>query len=572
VKPALILFLSLISTLALAAGKTAASSTKWDATVDKFLDHYYEFDPPTATNDGLHQYDAKMEDRSRAGVEHEIATWKKFRGQVAGVDEKKLNAEEQIDRRMMLGYIDQRLLTLETIRPWEKDPDTYQSALSIAVFRIMSRTYASQDERLRSAIARERLMPQILNDARANLKNPPQIYTQIALQQTPDLISFFQHDVPQAFDKVTDKVLLAEFKQSNAAVIAALQSYQEWMQKDLLPRSHGDFRLGAETYSKLLLYREEVDTPLDKLLEIGMADLRRNQRSFREVAAKIDPNKTSDQLHEEMLKNHPSAEQLLPEYAALLDGLRAYVVDHKIMSIPGANKPTMQETPPFQRATTFASMDTPGAFETKATESFFNATLPEKNASPQDADSLLRGHARPVMVAVAVHEVWPGHYMQYVWQQKYPTKLRKVLSANTNVEGWAHYTEQMMLDEGYGNGDPMLRLGQLQDALLRNARFVVAIRMHTGTMTLDEAREFFVKEGMQTTAVADTETKRGTGDPLYLYYNLGKQQILKLRADYQKKMGDKFTLQDFHDTFMREGQPPIKEVRHLMLGDDSPTL
>jgi len=559
------------------AAKVDAKHMKaWEKLGDEFLTEvYYHFHPTSATADGLHQHDAELEDYSKAGVDAEVAAAKAMRAKVEAFSEQGLDPEAQIDRRLVLGYLNNRLLSLEAIRNWEKDPDNYQSGITSSVFVIMARNYAPQEERLKSVIARQRKMPAVFQAARANLKNPPRIYTEIALQQTAGLISFFEHDVPLAFDKVDkvkDEKLLAQFKSSNATVIAALGDYQKWLKDDLLPRSTGDYRIGAENYRKKLLYQEGVDIPLDRLLEIGMANLRANQEWFKKTAAEIDPKGDPQEILKQMQHDHPAPEKLLKAYGDLLDGLRDFIIKNKIMTVPGEQRPRMEETPPFARATTFASMDTPGAFETKATEAFFNVTLPEASWSKEEVEGHMAGNSRGVMLAVAIHEVWPGHFMQYVWTPLFPTKLRKVLGANTSTEGWAHYTEQMMLDQHVAQDDPKMRLGQLQDALLRNARYIVGIKMHTGDMTYDQAVDFFMKEGYQTRSISERETKRGTGDPTYLVYTLGKLQIMKLREDYQKKMGAKFTLQDFHDNFMKHGLIPIREVRKLLLGDDSPTL
>jgi uncharacterized protein (DUF885 family) len=217
-------------------------------------------------------------------------------------------------------------------------------------------------------------------------------------------------------------------------------------------------------------------------------------------------------------------------------------------------------------------MDTPGAYETRATEAMFNVTLPQPDWTPQHVEDWMEGFNRGIILATAVHEAYPGHYVQFLWVKHLHSKVRKLLFCSSNAEGWAHYTEQMMLDEGFGGGDPKLRMGQLQDALLRNARFIVGIEMHTGHMTVDQAKEFFIREGYQVPAVADIEAKRGTADPTYLVYTLGKLQILKLREDYRKKLGDRFTLREFHDRFMEQGGVPLKIIRKAMLGDDSPTL
>lgn len=315
-----------------------------------------------------------------------------------------------------------------------------------------------------------------------------------------------------------------------------------------------------------------VDTPLDKLLEIGMADLRRNQRAFAETAAKIDPSKTPQQILDEVTRDHPPPDRLLQSFRDVLGGLEDYIIAHHIITIPSPVLPIVEETPPFMRALTTASMDTPGPYEKVAKEAFFNVTLPEASWTPQQVEEHMEGFNRGTIISTAIHEAYPGHYVQFLWMQNVSSKVRKLLTANTNVEGWAHYCEQMMLDEGYGNGDLKLRLGQLQDALLRDARYIVGIEMHTGHMTYDQGIDFFVREGYQSRINAERETKRGTSNPTYLYYTLGKLEILKLREDYRKMLGSAFTLEEFHDRFMREGGPPIKIVRKAMLGNDSPVL
>jgi uncharacterized protein (DUF885 family) len=361
-----------------------------------------------------------------------------------------------------------------------------------------------------------------------------------------------------------------------------LKSYQQWLEKDLKPRAHGDFRLGADNYRKKLLYDEDVDIPLDRLLEIGMANLRQNQQAFKETAAKIDPSKTPQQILEELEKDHPAPDKLLQAFRDTLGGLKDYLEQHHIVKVPSEVLPIVQETPPFARALTFASMDTPGPYEKVAKEAFLNVTLPEPTWSAKEVEEHMSGFNRGTVISTAVHEVYPGHYIQFLWVPYAPSKVRKLLGCSSNSEGWAHYSEQMMMDQGYGRtpGTDLdhdtafltLRLGQLQDALLRNARFIVGIQMHTGKMTFDQGVEFFEKEGYQSHINGLRETKRGTSDPTYLYYTLGKLEILKLREDYKKKMGDKFSLEDFHNEFLKQGFPPVKLIRKAMLGDDSPVL
>ena len=549
---------------------------------DEYFDQvYFRYSPTNGTLQGLHQYDTQLEDYSRAGVARETADLERFESKFAAVPAGQLDLTSQGDLQLLLGNIHSTLLSLNTIRLWEKDPDQYSSGISNSAFVLIERTFASPDERLRSLIAREKQMPAALDAAHQNLKNPPRIYTEIALEQLPDIITFFQSDVPQALQKAQDQQLKTEFAQSNGAVIKALQNYQTWLQRDVLPRSHGDFRFGAETYSRKLLYDEMVDTPLPKLLEIGYADLHKNQAEFNRIAREIAPNRQPRQVLAELGRDHPAPDHLLQSFRDTFQGLIQFIQERHIVDIPSQVRPMVEETPPFLRATTTASMDTPGPFEKVSTEAYFNVTLPGPHDTPQEIEEHMEEFNRGTIISTAIHEAYPGHYLQFLWVPQAPSTVRKLLGASSNDEGWAHYCEQMMLDQGYGQPGTgardardakMIHLGQLQDALLRDARFVVGIRMHTGQMTFDQAVRFFVEEGYQTHASGLVETKRGTADATYLYYTLGKLQILKLRADLEKKEGAHFSLEQFHDDFLKQGFPPIKIVRRALLGDDSPTL
>jgi uncharacterized protein (DUF885 family) len=540
---------------------------------DRYFDEYqFAYDPVSGTQAGFHQYDLLLQDLSRAEIDRQVATLKKLLPEFENFGAQGLSPVAAADRELVLSSIHGQLLSLETIRMWEKNPDVYSSGVSAAVFVIMSRSYAPAAVRLRSTIAREKLIPRVFDSARANLKNPPRVYTEVALNQLPGIVSFFEKDVPAAFKDVKDAALNDEFKKSNQGVIDALKAYEQFLKNDLLPRSNGDFRIGADSYRKKLLYDEMVDIPLDRLLEIGYANLRQNQAEFKKVAAQIDSSRIAQEILDDAQKDHPTSNKLLESFKDVLTGLRDFIEKNKIVTIPTAVPPIVEETPPFMRALTTASMDTPGPFEKVAKEAFFNVTLPEKTWTEKETDEYLEGFNKGTIISTAVHEVYPGHYTQFVWIARAPTKVRKLLGCSSNAEGWAHYTEQMMLDAGYGKGDLKLRLGQLQDALLRNARYIAGIQMHTGNMTVEQATEFFVKEGFQVRPVAEKEAKRGTSDPTYLVYTLGKLQILKLRDDYQKMKGGKLNLQAFHDAFLQQGFPPVKIVRRALLGNDSPVL
>jgi uncharacterized protein (DUF885 family) len=561
--------------------------TPWNALVEEFFSEaYFKHHPTYGTAAGFHQYDPLLEDYSRAGVEAEIADLKTQKKKLEGFTTRLLKPDQRDDWQLMLNYINGRLLTLEDIRPWEREPDSYSSNITNSIFLIMSRKFAPEEERLLAVIQRAKKIPHVFQAARQNLKNPPQVHTEVALMQLPGIVAFFEKDVPAAFSNVRNPRVLMQFRAVNRAAIESLRSYEKFLKGEVLPQSKGDFRIGADLFRRKLLYDEMVDMPLDRVLEIGMADLRKNQEWYKETARKLDPNRTPQQILEEEAKDHPAPEKLLQTFRDTLGGLKEFIEKKKIITIPSPVPAIVQETPPFARALTFASMDTPGPYEKKATEAFFNVTVPEPGWKPEEVADHMAGFNYGTIISTAVHEVYPGHYTQFLWVPTAPSKVRKLLGAASNAEGWAHYAEQMMLDEGYGRSpDPMpgkseveskqflkLRLGQLQDALLRNARYIVGMQMHTGKMTFEEGVDFFVKEGYQSRTNGERETRRGTSDPTYLYYTLGKLQILKLRDDYRKKMGSKFTLQEFHDRFIKQGYPPIKMIRRAMLGDDSPVL
>ena len=570
-------------TLPVAANsENKAAQEQFQRASDEYFDQvYFPYQPTGGTVTGYHQYDTKLEDLSSGSIDAEVSALNNFEKRISAIPVASLDQTTRGDRQMVLNQIRSRRLTLHTIRPWTKNADEYSSLCANAAFTLMERKFAPADDRLRSLIAREDKMPALLREARTNLQNPPRIFTQIAIEQLPGIIRFFQHDVPLAFTDAHDESLKTEFAKSNAAVIAALTDYLSWLKTDLLPRSNGDYRIGAETFSKKLLYDEMVDIPLPKLLEIGYADLHQNQQHFAEVAKELEPGKTPREVLEDLGRQHPAPDQLLDAFRATFTSLLDFIRSHHIVTIPSDVPPVLEETPPFMRATTQASMDSPGPYETKATTSFFNVTLPAPSMTPAQVEGYMHSYNIGTVISTSVHEAYPGHYVQYLYSLKAPSRVRKILTANTNIEGYAHYTEQMMLDNGYGRPGAgakderesrFLRLGQLQDALLRNARYIVGIQMHTGDMTYDQAVEFFQKEGYQPRETAIVEAKRGAGDPTYLYYTLGKLEIMKLRADLMKKQGTAFSLQKFHDDFLSQGFPPIKIVREAMLGDDSPTL
>ena len=346
-----------------------------------YLDDTYRRQPTLATFLGIHKYNESLRDPSRQAVLDEVAVARQFRDRAAAIDATTLSPSNQLDREQLLLAIDSRVLTLETVRPWARDPDSYSSGLTNTAYLMIKRAFAPPDERLRQLVAREKAMPATLAEARKNLDNPPRIYTEIAIEQIDGNRDFFRTAVASAFPTVTDKAPLAEFKQANDAVIAALDDYKKWLQSDLLKRSNGDFAIGEETFRKKLAGDEMLAVPLDELLAIAEKDLRKNQAAFADTARLLDPKRTPMQVLEAVQADYPPASKLLAVTQSELDALGRFMSDHKLITIPKAAPATVQETPPFLRATTSASMDIPGPFETVATEAYYNMTLPDPKAS-----------------------------------------------------------------------------------------------------------------------------------------------------------------------------------------------
>jgi len=536
------------------------------------LKDHYKRHPSTATDLGIHTYDLLMDDASKQTIDDETAEMTSFRQELEKIDPATLTPERRLDREQLVHAMDTTILANTVVRTWAKDPDFYSGAVTNAAYVIMKRPYAPASDRLRALIAREKQMPHVLDEARANLTTPVKVFTEIAIEQIDGNIRFFKNDVSGAFADVTDKALVEEFSKTNGEVMKALAAYKTYLQTDVLPKATTSYALGADVYSKLLNAAEMISQPLDELLRIAEADRARNEAAFVDAAKLVDAAKPANTVLAVMEREHPKPSALLKTSQDSLDEIRRFIVDKKIMTIPPSDPARVKETPPFMRSTTSASMDTPGPFETTKLDAFYNMTLPDPRGTAAEQEDYMRSWYYAEMSNVAVHEVYPGHYIQFLYAKSFPSDVRKVYAASTNSEGWAHYCEQMMIDEGFHAGDPKYRLAQLQDALLRNVRFIAGIKMHTQGMTVEDATTLFETAGHQPHAISVQEAKRGAGDPLYGYYTMGKLMILKLRDDYRTKLGPAFTLQKFHDTFIGLGPLPLPLVRRAMLGETSGAL
>ncbi len=533
--------------------------------VDDYFDSRFASRPTEGTSAGFHQYDARMPDLSRAAIAKRIGELKSLLTRLQVFDRGKLPFDDAIDAAAIEGQIRSALLDLETLRMWEKNPMQYAGLAGFAVYDLMKRDFAPAPERLRSAVARIRAVPAICEAGKANVGNPPKEFTALAIRMAKGATGFLEGAVAAwAKDSAGgDAALLQEFTEANTKAVAAVGDFAAWLEKDLAPRSNGRYAIGEANFAAKLRYDDMIEIPLSEVLARGEANLAKDHARFVETARKIDPSKTPAEVMKSLSDEHPTAEGLIQSVAASLESARQFLVDKEIVTIPSEVRPKVAETPPFARIGSFASMDTPGAYETKATEAYYYVTPVEKDWDAKHQEEHLRLYNPYVVSMINVHEAWPGHYLQFLYGKRFPTKTRKLIFCGTNAEGWAHYTEQMMVDQGFGGGNPKIRLAQLQEALLRDCRYVVGIKLHTQGMTVDEGAKVFVEKGFQESANAFEEARRGAYNPTYLYYTLGKLEIRKLRDEYMQKK--KASLKQFHDAFVAQGGLPIPLLRKILL-------
>jgi Bacterial protein of unknown function (DUF885) len=547
--------------------RALVASSVFSSFVDAYFDAYFSTYPSKGTAAGFHQYDDKLEDMSSAAIEQRITVLKELQQRLSDLRSRSMSSGDTIDAEILEHQIRAELLELEVVQGWKRNPMLYIYLPGNAIHGLIKRDFAPPAERLKSVIARLEAIPTMLRALRENVSNPPKEFTDIAIRIASGSIGFFKGMIASwGIDAAAgDANLLQTLDKANQAVVAEMEASLAWVKKDLLPSSKGSYAIGTETFQRKLLYEDMVDLPLEKVLAIGQANLEKDYQAFVETARKIDATKTPAEVMKLISNDHPDAVDLIPSVKRTVEATRQFLIDKRIITIPSEVRPTILETPPYARVGSFASMDTPGAYETKATEAFYYVTPVEQEWSAKHKEEHLRAFNRAVMDIINIHEAYPGHYVQFLYSKQFPTKTRKLTSCGTNAEGWAHYAKQMMLEEEFSGGDSKVRLVQLHEALLRDCRYVVGIKLHTQGMSVEQGARVFVEKGFQEPANAYEEARRGTYNPTYLYYTLGKLQIYKLREDYRKARGQEYSLQGFHDDFVRQGAIPIRLVREILV-------
>jgi uncharacterized protein (DUF885 family) len=555
------------------AGAVSAQASSFESFVKSYYDAEYAAHPVAATSAGIHDYDSKVDDLSAAGLARNDARLHEALAALEAMNPQQLSPGDRNDREVLIGRIKGTLLDDETIKYWRKDPNRYSRVATLAVFELVHRDFAPLAERLRAAIAREREIPAVLAAGKANIEHPPRAFVEIAIRSIAGSINFYRDGAPRVFAAVEDPALKRDFATSNAAAIAALEDYKSFLETQL-SKADGDFALKSAVFVERLSDNEMVALPVRKLHDIALRQLHADQTALQAAAREVDSAKSLDAAVEEIRRQHPSADTLLSTAEQDLSGLRAFVSEHHLVTIPSELLPTVEATPEFMRTTTSAAMDSPGPFEQHATQAFYYVSPPDAGMSAEKLEDYLEAYYFSGLELISSHEVWPGHFVQYLTRRNHPewSLARKLSHAQSTTEGWAHYAEQMMIEQGLAASDPKLRVAQLNEALLRDCRFLASIEMHTAGKSVDDAAQLFVRECRTPQAEARREAYRGTSDPGYLNYTVGKLEILKLREDYKKKMGAKFSLIEFHDRFLAAGLVPVKIIRREMMGADGPLL
>jgi uncharacterized protein (DUF885 family) len=537
----------------------ATDPKAWDTYVEGFLQSYFTAHPDAAVIAGRHEFDGKLPDWTEAGLKKEIERLRAEREKATGFKDAQLDERQRFERDYLVSTIDEELFWREAAEWPYRNPYFYADALDPDVY--VSREYAPLPERLRAYTAYARNVPAAVEQLRRNLRTPlPRTYVQIGRTSLGGLANFYEKDVPAVFASVPDQQLQTEFRTANDAAIKAMKDLGAWFQSQEATATT-NFALGADRFREMLRATERVDTPLDQLKEIGQKDLERNQKALGEACGTYAPGQTVPECIAKAQAQKPEGSAVETARRQLTE-LRAFITEKNLATIPGTEEARVAEAPPYKRWN-FAYINIPGPYE-KGLPSTYYISPPDPAWPQAERDAYIPG--RGSLLFTSVHEVWPGHFLQFLHANRAPSKFGQVFVGYAFAEGWAHYTEEMMWDAGLGNNDPEMHIGQLAQALLRNARFLSAIGMHTGGMTVEDSERLFREQAHADAGTARQQAARGTFDPAYLNYTMGKLMIRKLREDWTATRGGRTAWKDFHDQFLKYGGPPVPLVRAAMLG------
>jgi hypothetical protein len=541
------------------AQKAPARGGDWDGFVDRFLESYFAANPGFAVYQGRHEFDGKLPDWSEAGLAREVSSLRAARDSAMAWDTTGLDAPRRLQRQYLIAVLDGQLFWRDEAKwPW-KNPTWYADNLDPNVY--IARPYADPVVRARALTAWARAVPHAAEQIKANLRLPlPKAYVAIGRIRFGGLVGFLRDDAPKAFADIENSAVRASLDSALNGAADAMHQLDGWFASQQ-KTAVDSFAMGPALFARMLHATDRVDVPLDRLEAIGRADLERNLASLKEACAAFAPGQALQACVKKAEALKPAG-PIVDAARLQLDSLSAFVRSKDLLTVPGTEKAEVHESPPYQRWN-FAYIDPPGPYD-KGLPSVYYVAPPDPSWSKQEQHDYLPGRAN--LEFTSVHEVWPGHFVQFLHSNRSGDKFGAVFVTYAFAEGWAHYAEEMMWEAGLGNGSPEVHIGQLQNALLRDARYLSAIGMHTGGMTQAQSERLFREDALQSVPTAREQAARGTFDPEYLNYTLGKLMIRQLRADWTATRGGRAGWKAFHDQFLSYGGPPVPLVREAMLG------
>jgi uncharacterized protein (DUF885 family) len=540
--------------------------------VDDLLSYLYETHPTHATLDGVHTHDDLLEDLSRQGVENETHALAGYLRRLGEIPVDGLTPVERLEHRMLTANLQARMFELEHVRTWERNPQTYADLIASSLMGQTLFAHAPAPERARRVLSKLRQTPRLIQAARDNIKDPPGIYVKVGIETLRGAQKVIDDELPRAFGDVDDLHLLGDLADAQAEASHAVAAYVQELETGVAPKARASFRLGRDKFEQKLRLEEGLGIPVDRLLAIATRELQSTQDAFKTVAGRMNGGDPLDAWTKTKAR-HPAPGELVGVGREQLDELITFLERHSLISVPPGEAITVAPTPDFYRWS-FASMWTPGPFESKPSRAYYYLTDVDRSWPAERQEEHLRDYNYPTLWSISIHEVYPGHFLHYQHLRKVESKTRKsiMFAPASFVEGWAHYCEQMMIEAGFGRQDYGIQLGQLAESLIRLARFIVCIKLHAEDMSVEQGVRFFREEAYMEEASARREAERGTFDPTYLVYSVGKLMLLKLRQDLKQQEGKAFSLRAFHDTLLGCGTAPFWLHRQMLLGDDNGDL
>ncbi len=530
----------------------------------RLIKEHWDFYPTAGSRIGRHEYDGQLPDLSPSQNKRREEELRRGLSELRALGINGLNETGRLSYRIMELFLRRELFIFNDLKPLENNPMRHTGYLNVSGY--IRRDYAPLEDRIRSATSAMKQAPDFLEVLDQALSDRISSHVvDMSVESYSGMARFYRVDLADAATGVTDPEIVTKFNQARETAAVALDSFVERLKSRGASGPDG-FAIGAELYSGMLATGEGLDAPLSRIAAIGQANLEDNLARIKELAQSIAPGRSVSEIVEEIGRNHPQAQQLIPETRGMLEDIRQSLIDFDVITVPSEDRCQVIETPTYMRYA-FAAMDSAGALETRATESFYYVTPVEDDWTDKQAEEWLSNFNYDTLKIISVHEVYPGHFVHHL-HNRYGRELplvNRVATAYSFTEGWAHYTEQMILETGYGEGQPKLLLTQLLEALVRNCRYMCSLRMHTEGMTLDEATKFFMENAYMAELPARREALRGTFDPGYLNYTLGKLMILKLREDYQREQGGAYNLKEFHDRLLSFGGPALPLLRPALL-------